>query len=381
MHLTTSNVSLATSSYDRSGGNVNVTAPPYNNFQVSSRGQPFIQGSIKRIKVAEVFFPYDVPTVCVTRNDTMLLQVSRITATGVNTWSNAKLITDVTIAEGYYTASEMRAALLAQFATIPNAGPANLDVTVDTKTNGLLFENLMIWDPTIGVDNFFFTFLWNPPAAGTPTPSGILQVNTSTPSLITTVGLRNIYLQYPYRAPIAAPFDLVLAPTLVPDGYPNPTAPSLNLPQFPPGYWPNRILGSPYSGRYTDYVDITSTELCNAQNLRDSNTNQVVVRKDVLCRLYIADEISLPSTGGQIPGSRPFTIHRQFRNPKVILSNNEISQASLNIALFDMYGLPLPLPATFEQLGEAELRAGARDFGITFLAEEGSPAENVGYRY
>ena len=373
MHLTTANASLATSSFDRAAGNITVVAPPYNNFQVSSRGQPFIQGSIQRLKVAEVFFPYDVPTVCTGKNDVMLLQVSRITAIGVNAWDVETNVYGVTIDEGYYTASEMRAALLAQFALIPNAGPANLDVTVDTKTNGLLFENLMTWDVTLGVDNFFFSFL---PYSDQP---GVANLNR--PQLYTTIGLRNILLQYPAIQSIGAPFTPFTVPTLVPGGYPNATAPSLNLPQFPSGYWPIRMLGSPYSGRYTDWVDITSTELCNAQNIRDSNTNQVVVRKDVLCRLYIADEISLPATGGAIPGSRPFTIHRQFRNPKVILSNNEISQASLNIALYDMYGLPLPLPATFEQLGEAELRAGARDFGITFLAEEGPAADNIGYRY
>jgi hypothetical protein len=373
MHLTTSNVSLATSSFDRAAGNITVAAPPYNNFQVTSPGQPFIQGSIKRIKVAEVFFPYNVPTVCTGKNDVILLQVGTITATGVNTWTKVSSVYGVTIAEGYYTAAEMRAALLAEFATIPNAGPANLDVTVDTKTGGLQFENLTTWDPTIAVDNFFYSFL---PYSDQP---GVATLNR--PQLYTTLGLRNILLQYPAIQSIGAPFAPFTVPTLVPGGYPNATALAQNLPQFPSGYWPVRILGSPYFGRYTDWVDITSTELCNSQNLRDSNTNQVVVRKDVLCRLYIADEISLPATGGAIPGSRPFTIHRQFRNPKVILSNNEISQASLNIALYDMYGQPLPLPATFEQLGESELRAGARDFGITLLAEEGHPAENVGYRF
>jgi len=366
-------VTLATSSFDRAAGNITVGAAPYNNFQVTSPGQPFIQGSIKRFKVAEVFFPYDVPTVCTGRNDVILLQVSSITATGVNTWSVATNTYGITIAEGYYTASEMAAALLAEFALIPNAGPANLGVTVDTKTGGLKFDNLTVWDDTVGVDNYFYTFLPYSDNAG--------PANLNRPQLFTTIGLRNILLQYPVVQSIGAPFTPFTAPTLVPDGYPNSTALTQNLPQFPDGYWPNRILCSPYSGRYTDWVDITSSELCNSQNLRDSNTNQVVVRKDVLCRLYVADEISLPATGGAIPGSRPFTIHRQFRNPKVILSNNEISQASLNIALYDMYGLPLPLPATFSQLGQAELRAGARDFGITLLAEEGPSAENVGYRY
>ena len=77
-------------------------------------------------------------------------------------------------------------------------------------------------------------------------------------------------------------------------------------------------------------------------------------------------------------GSRPFIIHRQFKNAKIIKSTLENSASSLDLSLYDMYGQPLPLPPTAAQNGEVAIYAGSRDYAITFHAEEG-PASNVGY--
>ena len=144
------------------------------------------------------------------------------------------------------------------------------------------------------------------------------------------------------------------------------------------------------SGRYTDWVDLCSPILCQSQDIRDSTTNQVTLRKDIIARIYIADEVSLqpptdPSGNVLDIGCRPFIIHRQFRNAKVMKSNNDNSLSGLDLILYDMYGQPLPLPngGPVPPAGQSILECGGRDYGITLLVEESSDMKqgNVGYRY
>jgi hypothetical protein len=171
---------------------------------------------------------------------------------------------------------------------------------------------------------------------------------------------------------------------LTPENYPN-VAP---YPTFPGNYGPNGITGCLYTGAYTDYIDICSPALCQAQYVRDGNSNQYVVRRDLLCRLYMADETStLP-----YEGSEPFVIHRQFPNPKVMRWTVGRSVDAIDLLLFDMYGQPLPteigrypvvnIPASFF------LVSPPRDFALTFNvveagdATDGSAGQgNSGYRY
>jgi hypothetical protein len=65
-----------------------------------------------------------------------------------------------------------------------------------------------------------------------------------------------------------------------------------------------------------------------------------VVRKDLIARIYIADEVSVGNDFDT--GSRPFLIHRQYRNPKVMKWTADRSIDSIDLALFDMFGNPLP---------------------------------------
>jgi hypothetical protein len=116
----------------------------------------------------------------------------------------------------------------------------------------------------------------------------------------------------------------------VPNQYPTggtPAGTGVIFPGFIFGYGVNTIVGSTYTGLYTQYLDICSPSLCQAQYVRDGNTNQTVIRRDLIARVYIATEVSLPSADAI--GTRPFTIHRQFKNAKVRLKGGKGVVANL----------------------------------------------------
>jgi hypothetical protein len=171
---------------------------------------------------------------------------------------------------------------------------------------------------------------------------------------------------------------------LLPNGYVN-AAPN---PVFPTSRSYEAIVGSPYNGRYTDYIDVCSPTLCQAQYVRDGNTQQFAVHRDIICRLYVANEVSLYQADPT--GDRPFVIHRQFKNAKVMKWTADRSIDAIDIQLYDQYGNPLPNipPILIADIDTIPLSSvgfsGSRDFGITFLVDEPGAAEqseNVGYRY
>ena len=366
------NATMATSSLDRISSSG--VFQPYNNFRVQTLGGNIIQGQVNKIRVAEIMFPYDTPTVVYGQNDTIVIGVLIIDgATGVTDLSAA----GISVPPQFYTAAELQTALAAGFAADPKL--ADLTVDVDPVTNALYFVNTGAF-ANPGTNYVYLIF---------PTAASVAGLNANTvyssPSLLWTAGFRNAYAQAGY-APVAnAP--LPVAPlALVPSAYPN-AAP---YPVFSAGHYFPAVVGAPYNGRYTDWIDICSPTLCQAQYVRDGNTNQNVIRRDLICRLYIANEISTYQT--EPTGDRPFVIHRQFKNAKVMKWTADRSIDSIDIQLFDQYGLPLPsAPPILIAALDANVAAalgnaysGSRDFGISFLVDEpgaGEQGENVGYRY
>jgi hypothetical protein len=411
------NANLATSSFDRaSGATTQPGVEPYNDFSVQTIGGPIIQGQISKIKVSEIYFPYDIPTIVAGRNDAMVISAIQLTNTAPGVFTTVATGLSVTITSDWYSPAELVAAVqTASSAALASAGiPVTLAFNYDFVGQYVTVANTATWNAGALAVNYLFQLL----------PGSILLGANkiwSTPQLLTTLGLRNIFLNQPVLAPIY-PGIVFTSPTLVPALFPNGGA---GLPNFPSGYHPIAMRSTPLSGCYTDFIDIISHKLCEAQYIRDSTTNQVAVRKDLLIRLYIADEssttpvfvapvyttlqgdISGDLSGGPLPtgvvtnsnvnlgfgdpietgnypaGCRPFVIHRQFVNPKVIKSTLENSASSLDLALYDMYGLPVPLPPTAAQNGEVLLQAGSRDYGITFHVEESESGgqANTGYRY
>lgn len=414
------NANLVTSSFDRaSGATTQPGVEPYNDFNVQTIGGPIIQGQISNIRVSEVYFPYDIPTIVAGRNDKMIINVITITNTAPGVYTATSTALNITIPPGWYAPVELNAIVGATaVAAFVLAGlPANVAFNYDYTGEYITIANTAVWNAGALAVNYLYQLL---PGSITVSANKIW----STPQLLTTLGMRNIFLNAPVL-PSIFPGIVYTSPTLVPAGYPNTGA---GLPSFPSGYHPIGMRSTPISARYTDYIDIISHKLCEAQYIRDSTTGQVAVRKDLLMRLYIADDSSTTpvyvaptyttlsgpingtQTGGPLPapvttastadlafadpidsssypaGCRPFVIHRQFVNPKIIKSTLNNSASSLDLALYDMYGLPVPLPPTGAQSGEVLLQAGSRDYGITFHVEEmnrefSAGQDNAGYRY
>lgn len=400
-----SNALMATSSFDRlSGtrdlsGNVITRWQPYSNFRVQTLGGNIIQGQINKIRVAEILFPYNLPTIMNTEsggiglgqmqnesadNSFLELVLYNVTAQGPGV---APIITTVvvntTIESGYYTGTELAAAIQSIFTaeeTAEGITAGTFTATFDTVTGSIVLRNNSTWSDVSGTENWFAEFTYDP-ATGA-------QVSLNQPNLLWTLGLRDIYARYPPvyipnfgTAPVTP--DETRSPLLAPKNYPN-VAP---LPIIPTGYAPSIIVCSPYTGCYTQYIDVCSPSLCQAQYVRDGNTNQKVIRRDLIARIYIATEISTPTT--EAVGSRPFIIHRQFKNAKVMKWTAERSIDSIDLALYDQYGNQLPaIPPSLSSTQnpgnidlDAILQSQPSDFAITFLVDEHDETmeHNVGY--
>jgi hypothetical protein len=107
---------------------------------------------------------------------------------------------------------------------------------------------------------------------------------------------------------------------------------------------PFTFAGNPFvSGSaplvFTQYIDICSPELCQYQYFRDGSTSNFARRSDVICRLYISNNVATQEEEGQ----RPFVINRQFNNARVMRWNSGSSVGSFSIQLYDDVGQPLQI--------------------------------------
>lgn len=369
------NATMATSSLDRISGSQSAPqTQPYNNFRVQTLGGNIIQGQINKIRVAEIMFPYNIPTIVTGQNDVMSASFQIFT---VGTGAGPVLPVQITIPPGYYTGTELAAALQTAInvASIAIAGwPAGIiNVSFDATNQSIVLRNTNTYSAAAAAVNYFFG--WAPDTPVTALPNLPNPNSFNLQDLTFTMGFRNYFASRPVT---------LIPPTTV---YPNCIAP-LNYPGAGTfaginyASYVNAVIGSQYTGRYTDWIDICSPALCQAQYVRDGNTNQASIHRDLICRLYVASEISTFLTDPV--GSRPFVIHRQFKNAKVMKWTAERSIDAIDIQLYDMYGQVLPIPQLFVAAGVAAQTAssGAADFGITFLVDEHDETmeNNVGYR-
>ena len=359
------NAIMATSSADRisTAGSYQ----PYQNFRIQTAGGNIIQGQLNKIRVGEIMFPYDIPTVVQNKNDFFAIGVLAIDgATGTTTVTAQ----GITLPPSFYTAAEIVTAISSDL----SGTLANLTIAEDPISGSIYFVNSGTW---VGVGtNYVYLPL---PAVNTNVAGGPY----ANPSALWTLGFKNLYSATGFNPVLQGAGALTIGiVALIPSGYPN-VAP---YPVINDGAL-RAMVGTPYNGRYTDYIDICSPALCQAQYIRDGNTQQTVIHRDLIARLYVANEISTYQSDPT--GDRPFVIHRQFKNAKVMKWTADRSIDAIDIQLYDQWGLPLPnAPAMLiEDLDTIALGAigfsGSRDFAITFLVDEPGAEEqneNVGYR-
>jgi hypothetical protein len=321
------NASMVLSGRDRN----TPTARNYNSAVFSQTNQNIVQGQIYSVAVSEVNFPYDIPNVQLDRTDEFLL-TNLDTADGLV----------VALVAGFYTGTEM--------ATQLNAAIGIAAASVGTPANDV---PTVVFDPT---ENLFSI---NPPAAPTAPQAWVMtspytfpapgypnaqptnQLGKDLPSIMGFLPSQGV----PF---IGAPG--VSGLYIVNNGYAGPSV-------LPPGVGPGDKLAAQSAPLvFTQYIDICSPQLCKFQYFRDGSTTNLARRSDVICRLYIANNVALAV--GDVDGTRPFLINRQFQNPRVMrwTADNAIGQIDIN--LYDDVGQPLL--TTWEP----------RPYQITFLAYE-----------
>jgi hypothetical protein len=308
------NTHLLVNVRDRTGG-------VYNNAQFNAVGENIIQGQIKKISVSEVLFPYDIPNVQAGFN------LFELEAVDIST----TLLT-IVIPPGFYTGPELATAI--NVATAAAGAAATPPVIVGDQP-------ACTYDP---VENRF-SF------AATGATDWVIASSYTFPS--NYIGVAN----------------------------PTPGKDILSIMGYVSTQPPIIAVGDPlFSGSapllFTQYIDICSPQLCKYQFFRDGTTTNLARRLDVVCRLYIEDETSTPAgfdiSGNPIlAGCRPFVIHRQFKNERIMRWTSDGAIGTMDLLLYDDVGQPLLTSYA------------PRDFQITFLAYEmdKAPEQNGGYRY
>jgi len=103
------------------------------------------------------------------------------------------------------------------------------------------------------------------------------------------------------------------------------------------------ISGGIPSMSYTSYIDVCSKALTKYQNLKDTLTQ--LNYSDIICRIYLGNNINGPTTDTTYFGSRPcLNLSNQIVNPKYILWNENEMLTTIDIQLYDERGELLYIP-------------------------------------
>lgn len=266
------------------------TAGTYNALKFNATNQNIIQGQIHSISVNEVNFPYDIPNIQAGFNVFYIFTNKINPPTGV--------VLDIVVPPGFYDGTELATAInTAITAAGAPAGilPANLPLCVYNQTSNLFSFTLAA--PTVANLDWTVSSPYTFPQGFTNT------TNTLGKDILSIMGFQQDQNN-------GSPF-VSQAVTLVAGG----SAPL----------------------QFTQYVDICSPLLCQYQYFRDGSTTNLARRSDVICRLYISNNVAIQEPGGQ----RSVVINRQFFNARVMRWSAESSVGQIDINLFDDIGQPL----------------------------------------
>jgi hypothetical protein len=329
----TTNAHIVLNSRDRTGGQ-------YNSALFNAVNQNIMQGDIQSITVSEVNFPYDIPNIQAGYN------VFELVA-GIDTVSSGNLsatpistpgLLYITITPGFYTGTELQTA-------INTAISAQQVLVGDVATNA----------PTFSYNATTNQYTMLAPATASPT----------NPTPVWTIFSAYTFPLNYGGTPSALGKDILSIM-----GYYNeqagPGTLTLNRVSSAPADTAFRTFASGSAPLvFTQYIDICSPQLCKFQYLRDGSTTNLARRSDILCRLYICNDISLVQA--EVDGTRPFIINRQFYNARVMKWTVDNSVGTIDINLYDDVGQPLQTSWI------------PRPYQITFNAVENYRDEGLGF--
>ena len=328
-----SNAHIVLNSRDATGGS-------YNNSKYNAVNQNIIQGNIADIAVSELNFPYDIPNIQPgpkggDAGSTNVFYLSLL---------NGPATLRIVLPTGFYTGDELA---------------TNINTAIQAAAAAAGFPTPAVNTPLCAYSGSSNTFAFGAPTApSAPIYAGPWEFIS------------------PYTFPVGAPAGSTS--TLGKD--------IMSLMGFQSGQSASYGGGAtafPFISAqsapmaFTQYIDVCSPQLCKFQYFRDGSTTNLARRSDVICRLYIANEISVQSPDPE--GVRPFIIHRQFMNARVMKWTADNAVGTIDIQLYDDCGQPLatawvprPYQITFNayEIGDDDdLVADAREAGIMEKAD------------
>ena len=262
--------------------------------------QSIVDGYIKRMALTEVCMDWNVPNV----ND-------RNQYFGVWMYGNKQVARSHAIAfpvpAGFYTPLELAAQITTQMKAIitdpsnstivADLSNTNVSMSVDPKTLYFTLSDLS--------DNCRFSLLnfnANPAIPSELYPNEVVSGLGATDAEIRDKSIYNLI-----------GWNSILVNQSLP----------LVAPEILPSYRVDKIIGSYAPMTYTRYVDITSSNLCKKQNVKDGSTQPAeLFNNSILARIYIcnnANESRFDSVDGcNIVGTRPYQLYKMFDTPKYI---------------------------------------------------------------
>jgi len=322
-----SNVALVMNSRDAVSGT-------YNDAQFNAKNQNLVQGQIHSMSVNEVNFPYDIPNVQEGFNS---FSLDYLDPTG-----EASIFLQPTVPPGFYSGTELAAAVTEAIVaagaanTDPNDAPnpilaANLPTCdYDATTNRFTFVVPTAYAPAFPY--FQFDSSWTFPDAEAP-QNRVIEGSLGKDLLSIMGFVRNVTNQY--NNALQDPDNNLPAGALLPGEYPAMGAydPENNI-------YDVDVVGGSAPLAFTQYIDVCSPQLCKFQEFPGGSTTNLARRGNLICRLYICNNIAVTSDGA-IEGTRPFVINRQYQNARIMKWTTGNSVGQMDIQLYDDAGQPL----------------------------------------
>jgi hypothetical protein len=289
--------------------------------------QNIIQGNIERIGLNEVNFPYDIPNIQVgaggpgSAGSTNIFYLNLLDTATSTVVESLEIVLPI----GFYTGPELEtavnAAILAEATAEGIPTPAVNVPVLSYVVSANVFTFAAPSAPSSPIYNGVWQFISNYTFPdGSPGPT-----NTLGKDIFSLMGF--LKSQNPLR-------DINVV---------------AGAEQFP------FVAGAAATLTYTQYIDICSPQLCKFQYFRDGSTTNLARRSDIICRLFIANNIAVD----MFNGTRPFLINRQFFNSRMMKWTADNAVGTIDINLYDDVGQLL------------QYKWQPRDFQITFNAYEG----------
>ena len=297
------NVHLVINSRDSVDNTTPLRPAPYQSTLYAAKNQNLLQGQIEKLSVNEVNFPYDIPNVLTGYNKFSLFSLG---------YPVANNIFPIRITPGFYNGTELAAAINAEIVSIMTPFIPATD------------------QPTVSYDAASNLFTFEAPAAPVDPQTGDV--------LIESDFVFSNNANYVYGKDLMSIMGFQRYQGYQLSG------------RFTIG---NPLTSSSAPLTFTQYIDICSPELCQFQELKTGNTTNSQRRTDIICRLYVSNNISVNDAG-----YRPFIINRQYTNERMMRWTADNSIGNMSIQLYDDTGSPL----------KYEWRP--RDYQITFNVYE-----------